>query len=106
MKREQIEAVVREAFAAEIKPSDLVQSNLYDGAVGCVAGRVADKLTEAVSSPAWEPYADEAERLPVEGGWLYRTSSWVELPSGSDEPNRGYWHKSDPVFVPSRGGAQ
>lgn len=103
MNREQIVALAREAFAAEIKASDLVQPHLYDGAVGCVAGRVADRLAPT-KAPAWEPYADGVERIPVEGGWLYRTSSWVELPSGPDEPNQGYMHWSDPVFVPSPGG--
>lgn len=50
--------------------------------------------------PEWEELADEVQRIAIPGGWLYRTRSWVELPSGSDEPNRGYWHTSGPVFVP------
>lgn len=106
MTREQIIAAAREAFAAEIKPADLVQSHLYDGAAGCVAGRVADVLATPapLAIPKWEEYAHNTERLPVEGGWLYRTCAWVELPSRPDEQNQGYMHWSDPVFVPSPGG--
>jgi hypothetical protein len=51
--------------------------------------------------PEWENYADGVERISVEGGWLYRTCSWVELPSLPSEPNKGYVHWSDPVFVPA-----
>lgn len=50
----------------------------------------------------WEQFADEVRRIAVPGGHLYRTAAWVELPSGSDEPNRGYWHWSDPAFVPAQ----
>lgn len=51
--------------------------------------------------PEWEAFAEHVERIAVPGGHLYRTCSWIELPSGSDEPNRGYWHWSDPEFVPA-----
>lgn len=57
----------------------------------------------ATTQPAWESYAPHTERLAVPGGHLYRTCSWVEHPTGSDEPNRGYWQWSDPVFVQSSG---
>lgn len=57
-------------------------------------------------TPKWEPYADDVQRIAVDGGWLYRTGSWVELPSDAGEPNRGYYHWSAPVFVSSTGGAQ
>jgi len=48
----------------------------------------------------WEPYADGVECIKVPGGWLFRTSSWVELPTLDGCPRDGYWHWSDPVFVP------
>lgn len=51
--------------------------------------------------PRWEQFADDVHRIAVSGGHLYRTGAWVELPSGSAEPNRGYYHWSDPVFVSS-----
>jgi hypothetical protein len=54
-----------------------------------------------VNAPKWEGYAGDVQRIAVDGGWLYRTCSYVELPSGSAEPNRGYWHWSHPVFVPT-----
>lgn len=51
-------------------------------------------------TPQWEEFAPCVDRIAIPGGWLYRTSSWVELPSSPGEPNRGYNHWSDPVFVP------
>lgn len=53
-----------------------------------------------VMKPEWEQFADDVQRIAVPGGHLYRTCSWVELSSGPGEPNRGYYHWSDPVFVP------
>lgn len=51
-------------------------------------------------TPEWEDYADNVRRIAVPGGWLFRTCAWVELPTGPDEPNNGFWNWSDPVFVP------
>jgi hypothetical protein len=53
-------------------------------------------------SATWEAYSDDVQRIHVNGGWLYRTGSYVELPSGNGEPNRGYYHWSSPVFVPEQ----
>lgn len=50
--------------------------------------------------PKWENFAEQAERLAVPGGHLYRTCSWVEHPTGPDQSRDGYWHWSAPVFVP------
>lgn len=50
--------------------------------------------------PEWEAYAENVERVAVDGGWLYRTCSWVELPTAPEDPRDGYWHWSNPVFVP------
>lgn len=55
--------------------------------------------------PEWEDYAEDVQRIGVEGGWLYRTSTWVEHASAPSEPNRGYSRWSSPVFVPRTGGA-
>jgi len=53
-------------------------------------------------TPTWEQFAEHVERIAISSGWLYRTSAWVELSTGINEPRDGYWHWSDPVFVPDR----
>lgn len=50
--------------------------------------------------PKWENFADEVQRIAIPGGHLYRTASWVEMPTDPETARDGYWHWSGPVFVP------
>lgn len=74
--RERIRSVVMAAFSTEVKPADLVQSDLHEGAAGCVANRVADALAVPV-----RPELTEQERchlLSIKSQFPHSSALWSD----------------------------